>query len=878
MIHPRIRECACASCTAAMEETDSGERGLTQEQVHLHRKKYGGNEQAPGRKKENTIPHCIRRAFFNPFTVILFLLAIILFLTDILMPEQYGQGLSSVVIISLMLVLSGVIRLFQELRAKRVADRLTNLVQTTVSVCRDGVWQEVCSDELVVGDLVHMEAGDRVPADIRLTDATDLFVSQSVITGESRILEKTSLPLTESPTKISDYSNTVFQGTTVTGGWGTGVVLAVGADTVYGNFSAEPSSRKEEFDRGAASIAWVLIKFMVILVPVVFLASGLTKGNWLEAFLFALSVAVGLTPELLPMVVNACLAKGSFSVGQKQTVVKNINAMQSLGSMDLLCVDKTGTLTGDTVTLEYFMDVLGNESGTVLDYAFLNSYYHSGVKNHLDTAILKCREMPGMEEHFETLSKSSVLLDEQPFDYTHKLVGILLKGETENLHIIKGNVEQVVSRCRFVQFQGEVIPIQGHSAEDAHAIVDEMTEDGMKVLAVACRRTSASVLNGQESDFVLLGYLGFFDAPKKSAAEAIERLKKLKVDVRVLTGDDRKTAVSICSRLGVETGHVLTGAELERISENELPLRIEQTTIFAELTPKQKAQIVELLQQGGHSVGFLGDGMNDLTAELAANVGISVDTAAEAVKESADVILLKKDLNVLEQGILEGRRAFANMAKYIKITASSNFGNICAVVVASVLLPFFPMTSLQLLLLNLLYDTLCLILPWDNVDAEQLEHPIHWTGEHLGRFMCRFGPISSVFDVLTFVFLYFLLCPALCGGSFAQLDPSGQAAFISLFQTGWFLESMWTQVLILHLLRTNKIPFLQSKPSHAVFLVTILGVVLFTVFTVTPVGGYLGLTALPVGYYGFLILDVLCYLIAISGAKHFYFRKHRELL
>lgn len=875
---PRIREYACDSCSTVIKKTHSSEKGLTQEQVRQYRKKYGENEQTVNNKKENTIPHCIRRAFINPFTVILFLLAVILLFTDILMPEQYGQGLSSVLIISLMLVLSGIIRLIQELRAKRVADRLTQMVQTTVSVCRDGIWQEVCSDELVVGDLVRMEAGDRVPADIRLTGATDFFVSQSVITGESRILEKNTLPLTEVPTKISEYSNAVFQGTTVTGGRGTGIVLAVGADTVYGNFSATPSNRKEEFDRGSASIAWVLIKFMAILVPVVFLASGLTKGNWLEAFLFALSVAVGLTPEMLPMVVNACLAKGSFSMGQKQTVVKNINAMQSLGSMDLLCVDKTGTLTEDTVTLEYFMDVLGNESETVLDYAFLNSYYHSGVKNHLDTAILNCREMPGREAHFETLSKGSVLLDEQPFDYTHKSVGILLKGETENLHIIKGNVEQVVSRCQYVQFKGEQIPIQGNSVQDAHAIVDEMTEDGMKVLAVACRRTSVSVLSGEESDFILLGYLGFFDAPKKSAAEAMECLRKLKVDIRVLTGDDQNTAISICSRLGIETDHVLTGAELEQISENELPLLIEQTTVFAELAPKQKAQIVELLQQNGHSVGFLGDGMNDLPAELSANVGISVDTAAEAVKESADVILLRKDLNVLEQGILEGRRAFANMAKYIKITASSNFGNICAVVVASVLLPFFPMTSLQLLLLNLLYDTLCLILPWDNVDAEQLEAPIHWTGKHLGRFMCRFGPISSVFDVLTFAFLYFVLCPSLCGGSFAGLDPSGQAAFISLFQTGWFLESMWTQVLILHLLRTSKIPFLQSKPSHAVFLVTLLWVVLFTIFTVTPVGGYLGLTALPVGYYGFLLLDVICYLLAISGAKYLYFKKHQELL
>ncbi|MCC8160912.1 MAG: HAD-IC family P-type ATPase [Oscillospiraceae bacterium] len=435
-----------------------------------------------------------------------------------------------------------------------------------------------------------------------------------------------------------------------------------------------------------------------------------------------------------------------------------------------------------------------------------------------------------------------------------------------------------MSRCRYVEYRGEIVAVGGDMYQSVRAVVDELTEDGMKVIAVAYKKTAADTIERDAADFTLLGYLAFFDPPKASAAEAIERLKKLKVDVRILTGDDIKTTVSVCSRLGVDTSAVLTGGELLKISENDLPIRVENTRVFAELTPRQKSEIVEILQKNGHCVGFMGDGMNDLPAELKANVGISVDTAAETVKEGADIILLKKDLNVLERGITEGRRAFANMTKYIKITASSNFGNICAVVAASIFLPFLPMTSLQLLLLNLLYDILCLILPWDNVDAEQLEKPIQWNGKNLGRFMLRFGSISSCFDILTFAFLFFILCPAVAGGTFSTLDAGGQLEFITLFHTGWFLESMWTQVMILHLLRTSKIPFVESRPSRPVFWVTIVGVLLFSLFTVTPVGELLGLTAMPMPYYVFLVIVVLCYLLTVSVVKSVYFKKHKELL
>ncbi len=460
-------------------------------------------------------------------------------------------------------------------------------------MCRDGIWQEIPSKDLVVGDLVRMEAGERVPADIELIDAENLFVSQSVITGESGSFEKKAQMPEKRSEKGGDYTNILFQGTTITGGTGLGTDKAVKASSGYGGLNIERDGQRREFDRGSASIARVLIKFMAVLAPIVFIACGLTKGNWVEAFLFALSVAVGLTPEMLPMVVNACLAKGSFEMSRKRTVVKNIDAMQVLGETDVLCVDKTGTLTEDTITLEYYMDVLGNESQKVLDYAFLNSYHHSGVENQIDEAVLKCGSMPKLKKHFEELLRGNALSDEQPFDYEHKYVGVLLKNGEENLHIIKGSVENVVSKCRFVEYRGKTAPITEDINESVHAIVDDLTEDGMKVIAVAYKNTSAETLD-DASDFTLLGYLAFFDAPKKSAAEAIERLKKLKVDVRVLTGDDVNTTVSICSRLGIETELVLTGAEMEKTDENELPLIIEKTKVFAELTPRQKAEIIEI--------------------------------------------------------------------------------------------------------------------------------------------------------------------------------------------------------------------------------------------------------------------------------------------
>ena len=875
-IHERVRRYAQATVETLEQNLQIPDTGLTDGQVSEYRHRFGANQ--VDQKHQVSRMRCVYRAFVNPFSVILLVLALISLMTHLLLPDGYGEGLSSVIIIFVMLLVSGAVRLSQELHARQVANQLTGLVETTSAVFREGKWQEISSDQLVVGDRVRLEAGDRVPADLRLIRTRALFLSQASITGESDILEKDSEPLAEPGGDVNSYTNMAFCGCIVTGGTGEGIVLAVGEDTALGSLAVGETVRKRGFDRGANSIAWVLIKFMAVLVPVVFLANGLTKGNWLQALLFALSVAVGLTPELLPMVVNACLARGGFQMGKKQTIVKNINAMQGFGSMDILCVDKTGTLTSDTVVLEYYMDLLGNESGRVLDYAYLNSLYHTGARNHLDRAVLRAQTMPGREARFRELAARLPKLDELPFDYGSKCVSVLLKGRKKNLMVVKGSVAEVVSRCRYIEYRGKITEIGAHALENVHAVTDEMTEEGMKVLAVAYQITGAEELSKEENSLILLGYLAFFDAPKQSAASAIEKLRQLHVDVRVLTGDERRTTVSVCRRLKIETEAVLTGEELEHLSEDELPLRVERTRVFCQLSPRQKEQIIGILQENGHSVGFLGDGMNDLPAELKADVGISVDTALDAVKDSADVILLENDLNVLEEGILEGRKAFVNMLKYIKITASSNFGNICAVLVASVLLPFFPMTSIQLLLLNLLYDLLCLVLPWDNVDEELLCRPLEWSGRTLGRFMAFFGPISSVFDLLTFAFLFFVLCPGLCGGGFFALDGPGQERFIALFQSGWFLESMWTQVSILHLLRTGKVPVVQSRSSLAVGGVTVLGILLFSLLPLTRLGGWLGLTVLPPAYYGFLLGTVVLYLLLVSLAKLRYQKKYRELL
>ena len=877
-----IKKYAYKEISQIYRELGASPDGLSQTQIESMREMYGVNSFS-GRKNDTMLPR-LRRAFINPFNIILLVLGMISLATDVVLASDFARNVTTAVIIFSMILISGTIRLIQEIRAKNASKQLNRLIHESITVRREGELREIPAEELVVGDIVLLSAGDRVPADIRLTKVSDLFISQAAITGESAILEKNAQVSSYSnPESLPQLENLAFMATTVISGKGEGIVLAVGKDTLYGSFAKEDPDEKQSFQKGANSIAWVMLRFIAVLIPVVFILLKITGGKWLESFAFALSVAVGLMPEMLPMVITACLARGSLSMSRKQTIIKDINAMQGFGSMDVLCMDKTGTLTNESILLEYYMDVLGNESDQVLDFAFLNSSYHSGVCNPIDNAILACQTMPGHEQHFADLLIQYQKEDEIPFDYSRKFVSTLVTDKNGDCQlIVKGNISQIVTRCSHVEFRGEILPMEKNGMESVDSVVDEMLQDGMKVIAVARKKIEkqSQIIPADEEDLILMGYLAFFDAPKKTAKTSVEALKRLKVTPKILTGDQADVAASICKRVGIPSEIILTGAELDQMTDTELNETVEKIHVFAELTPGQKVRLVSALRQNGHTVGFLGDGINDIPALCESNVGISVDTAVDAAKDAADVVLLQKDLGVLEQGILEGRKIFTNMLKYIKITASSNFGNIFSIVCASAFLPFLPMTSLQILLLNLLYDVLCIILPWDNVDEEDTLSPKDWSGKTLGRFMLFFGPISSLFDVVTFLFLYYILCPMLCGGAtyLNIADPVIQSQYVALFQTGWFLESMWTQVLILHFLRTRKIPFVQSSPSVPVICTTLAGIIAFTGITFTRSAAIFGLTRLPVRYFLFLFIVALLYMLLTTVVKTFYQKKYHELI
>lgn len=877
-----IKKYAYREVSKIYQELEVSQEGLTQSRVELMREKYGVNSFS--KQKNDSMIRRLRRAFINPFNVILLVLGLISLATDVVLVSNFTRNATTAVIIFSMILISGTIRLVQEIRAKNASKQLNRLIHESITVRRAGEVKEIPAEELVVGDIVLLSAGDRVPADLRLTKVSDLFLSQAAITGESAILEKNAQALSYSnPESLTQLENLAFMATTVISGKGEGIVLAVGKDTLYGSFAKEDPDEKQSFQKGANSIAWVMLRFIVVLIPIVFILLQITGGKWLESFAFALSVAVGLMPEMLPMVITACLARGSLGMSKKQTIIKDINAMQGFGSMDVLCMDKTGTLTNESILLEYYMDVLGNESGQVLDLAFLNSAYHSGVCNPIDNAILACQTMPGHEQHFADLLTQYQKEDEIPFDYSRKFVSTLVTDKNGDCQLImKGNISQIVSRCSYVEFRGEILPMEKDRMSSVDSVVDEMLQDGMKVIAVAQKKIEKQdqIIPTDENNMILMGYLAFFDAPKKTAKTSVEALKRLKVIPKIMTGDQADVAVSICRRVGIPSEITLTGADLDQMTDDELSKIVEKIHVFAELTPGQKVRLVAALRQNGHTVGYLGDGINDIPALCESNVGISVDTAVDAAKDAADVVLLQKNLGVLEQGILEGRKTFTNMLKYIKITASSNFGNIFSIVCASAFLPFLPMTSLQILLLNLLYDILCIILPWDNVDEEETLSPRDWSGKTLGRFMLFFGPISSLFDIVTFLFLYYILCPVLCGGAtyLNIVDSVMQSQYVALFQTGWFLESMWTQVLILHFLRTRKIPFVQSSPSIPVVCTTFAGIIAFTALTFTKGAGVIGLAKLPIRYFLFLFVVVLLYMFLTTVVKIVYQKKYHELI
>ena len=861
------------------------ESGLTAENAAAAREECGPNTVTAG--KSISTADRLARAFINPFTAVLAGLAVISVFTDVIWVPEAEKSYQTVIIIAIMVLMSGILRFSQETKSSRAAQKLSDMIRTTVCVIRPETGeQEIPADEVVVGDIVRLSAGDLIPADLRIISAKDLFVSQSSLTGESEPVEKNA-SVCPVNTALTDCSNLVFMGSSVVSGSARGVVAAVGNQTVFGKTARSLSSRpvKTSFDKGLDDLSKVLIRFMLVMVPVVFVVNGLTKGNWLSAALFAVSIAVGLTPVMLPMLVTTCLAKGSQTMAKKKVIIKNLNAVQNLGALDILCTDKTGTLTRDQAVLRGFYDIEGNDDVSVLHSAFLNSWYQTGLKNVTDTAIIARREeLCGTYPELRGIVSGSEKIDEIPFDFERRRMSVVVRedGLPERM-VTKGAVKEILSVCSNVRYRGEVTQLTDELRELFLNYTDSLNAGGRRVLAVACKDAPSQktdFVRGDETDMTLIGCLAFLDPPKESAAPAIRSLKKYGVEVKILTGDNERTAACICREVGISPDRLLLGCDMDRMSDEELKVRARGVSLFAKLTPAQKVRVVSILREDGHTVGFMGDGINDAPAMKSSDVGISVDTAVDIAKETADVILLEKDLGVLEHGIIEGRRTYANIIKYIKVTVSSNFGNMFSVLTASIFLPFLPMAALQLLLLNLIYDFACIGIPWDNVDSEVLLKPRCWKSDSLSRFMIWMGPASSIFDITTFLFMYFVICPAAFGGQlYSQLtDPAAQLAYIALFQSGWFIESMWSQSMVIQMIRTEKIPFIQSRPSLKSGLMCAGGIAAATIIPFTSFAPALGFSVLPGFYFIGLGLIIVGYLTLAEQVKKGYARKYGELL
>lgn len=853
--------------------------GLTDALAERSRDEYGANILTNGKK--DSAAKRLAEAFISPFTLVLLALAVISVFTDIVFASAGERSYATVGIISTMVIISGTLRYVQETRSCNVAEKLTGMLHTTACVERGGAKREIPIEEIVVGDLIHLSAGDMIPADLRILTAKDLFISQSALTGESEPVEKTACSGGARDT-LTDTENLAFMGSNVVSGSATAVAVAVGNGTMLGNMagSLNGEAPKTAFEKGVNSVSWVLIRFMLIMAPVVLFINGFTKGDWVQALLFAISVAVGLTPEMLPMIVTACLAKGAVVMSREKVIIKNLNSIQNLGSMDILCTDKTGTLTQDRVVLEYHLNVDGTEDERVLRHAFLNSYFQMGLKNLIDIAVIARQQELGTGDLTERYTK----VDEIPFDFERRRMSVVVRDRAGKTQLVtKGAVEEMLKCCSFAECGGSVLPLTDEVRSLVTSRSDAMNEQGMRVIAVAQKTNPAPAGEfsaADERDMVLLGFLAFLDPPKDTTKAAVQALTEYGVSVKILTGDNEKVTRAICSQVGLDAENMLLGSEIDALTDAQLGRLAAGVTVFAKLSPAQKARIVSVLRERGHSVGFMGDGINDAAAMRAADVGISVDTAVYIAKETAGVVLLEKDLMVLERGVIEGRKIYANMIKYIKITASSNFGNMLSVLASSAFLPFLPMASIHLILLNLIYDVSCTAMSWDNVDAEYLRSPRKWDAAGISRFMLRIGPTSSVFDIATFLLMYFVICPAFTGGELytSLTNPASRALYVSIFQTGWFVESMWSQALVIHMLRTPKLPFVQSRAAAPVTLLTLAGSCAVTVIPFTPLGTALGFTALPAAYFLWLAAIVAGYMLLATAVKKSYVRRYGELL
>lgn len=873
-----LREACCSDADSLYEMTDSAACGLDEVQVEERLETYGRNEVK--HEKTASWANQLVDAFINPFIGILVFIAVISTIIDVWLPKVDDRDYSTVIMVCVMVTVSVTMKFVQEFRSGKAAEKLKDMVETTATVERGGRKSEIDIHDIVPGDIIHLSAGDMIPADCRILTSKDLFVVQSSLTGESLPVEKKAIVYSVEESDrcpLLDLLNVCFMGTNVISGSASAVVVSTGERTYFGSLSKKAAGKRAEtsFDKGLKQVSYLLISFMAVMVPVVFLVNGFAKGNWLDAMLFAVAIAVGLTPEMLPMIVTANLAKGAVNMSRNKVIIKRLNAIQNIGAMDTLCTDKTGTLTLDKVVLEKHLNIFGEEDEEVLKWTYLNSYHQTGLKSLLDVAILDHADLHDSLHVDEAYRK----VDEIPFDFQRRRMSVVLeRADGGHLLICKGAVEEMLHLCSHAYDPGDdrqlqidtdlVVPMDDKIRRHITDMAKQLNKEGLRILIVAVKmfeKREPTYSTADENEMIMAGFVGFLDPAKPSAHIALESLRNLGVNVKVLTGDNEVVTKKICRDVGIAFDRIMLGNEVELMDDRELSAHIEDTVIFAKLSPMQKSRIVSLLQERGHTVGFMGDGINDAAALKTADVGISVDTAVDVAKESADIILLEKDLTILRTGVEYGRMTFGNIIKYIKMTTSSNFGNMLSMLGASLLFPFLPMLPIQILLQNMLYDISQTAIPWDRMDDEFIRRPKVWDASGISKFMFYMGPVSSVFDYVTFALMYFV---------FSASVPSQQ----SLFQTGWFVEGLLSQVLVVHIIRTSRLPFIQSSATKPVLAMTVLIMALGVLIPFTPFGMALKMSVLPLSYYPCLVAILLCYSLLAQAVKSYFIRRYGSWL
>jgi Mg2+-importing ATPase len=872
---PLVDICDCVP-DEALRQLNAVRSGLTPEQVEERLERYGPNEIS--HEKPPSWYQQLFHAFVTPFNGVLFTVSIVSLFTDVIFAAPEDRTFRTIIVLSTMVLLSTLLRFWQEFRSNKAAEELKAMVSSTAAVLRAGMQrpQEIPISTLVPGDIVYLSAGDMIPADVRLLTAKDLFVSQAMLTGESIPVEKYPLP-PQKPDRspgsrnLLEQETACFMGTNVVSGTATVVVGATGNATYFGAVAKDIAGARPltSFDKGISRVSWMLVRFLLVMTPLVFLINGISKGDWLESLLFAVSVAVGLTPEMLPMIVTTNLAKGAVVMARRKTIVKRLNAIQNFGAMDILCTDKTGTLTQNKVILERHLDVQGKEDVQVLEYAWINSFHQTGLKNLLDVAVLEYAEQHEVVEKSQHYRK----IDEIPFDFLRRRMSVVVRnGDNQNLLVCKGAIEEILPLCVSANDSaaapGAVVEFTPEKRREVRRVTRKLNQEGLRALAVAFKWLPADDRTysvADENNLVLAGYVAFLDPPKESARQAIAALRDYGIAIKIITGDNEVVTRKICKDVGLAIENTMLGKDVEASSDIELAEAAEHTTIFAKMSPLQKSRVIRALKSNGHTVGYLGDGINDAAALKDADVGISVDTAVDIAKESADIILLEKSLLVLEEAVIEGRKTFANIIKYIKMTASSNFGNVFSVLIASIFLPFLPMLPIQLLVQNLLYDISQVSIPWDDVDQDYLKQPRKWDAGGIARFMVFIGPISSIFDVVTFLLMWHV---------FGANTVENQ----SLFQSGWFVVGLLTQTLIVHMIRTQHIPFFQSRAATPVILLTA-SIMAFGIYVpFSALGAHLGMVPLPLSYFPWLVGILLSYCALTQLVKRLYIRRFAQWL